>query len=249
VVKHLLDESSLRYYSTKVKASALIAAATNGHEQVVKHLLNEGSLCYYSTKARASALIAAAMKGHEGLVRALCFIDKITRLNRFDESGRTALHYAAQYGHEALVKMLLIAAADVTISDKAGCTPLHSAAISGENLIEFEVVGGRKISSGQPAHPPDFLLLEMELGLGIHIKKPPVTEQSILGIDSALNVNCIYDLGNQAITEAITSSSLPLEVFNILQDKTFTSQVPAWGEFLHAASFRLILAPNFSVVL
>ncbi|KAH6955703.1 ankyrin repeat-containing domain protein, partial [Ilyonectria sp. MPI-CAGE-AT-0026] len=64
-----------------------------------------------------------------------------------DEDGRTALHRAADRGHEAVVRVLLEKGADVTIKDKKGRTaqvaPLHCTAINGHqgvvsSLVELE---------------------------------------------------------------------------------------------------------------
>ncbi len=44
-----------------------------------------------------------------------------------DEKGRTALHYAAETGSEAMIALLLLAGADVGVLDGQGDTPLHLA--------------------------------------------------------------------------------------------------------------------------
>ena len=46
-----------------------------------------------------------------------------------DDHGRTALHYAAGYGEEAVVRALCEAGSDVNAADRAGMTPLHWACL------------------------------------------------------------------------------------------------------------------------
>ena len=60
----------------------------------------------------------------------------VTRLNAMwtaeDDSGRTALHWAAYNGHSDLVRYLVVLGADVYHTDHLGCTALHCAACRGE---------------------------------------------------------------------------------------------------------------------
>lgn len=55
-----------------------------------------------------------------------------------DARGRTALHMAAEAGHEGVAELLLQASADVNVRDRAGLTPLHVAAIQGgEGMVRL----------------------------------------------------------------------------------------------------------------
>ncbi|MGH9335778.1 MAG: ankyrin repeat domain-containing protein, partial [Vicinamibacteria bacterium] len=48
-----------------------------------------------------------------------------------DKSGATALMYAAQFGHNAIVAALIEAGADINAKDNLGWTPLIRAAVGG----------------------------------------------------------------------------------------------------------------------
>ena len=48
-------------------------------------------------------------------------------INKADQCGRQAIHYAAQFGHEALINVLMDKGADVNAKTNQGVTPLHLA--------------------------------------------------------------------------------------------------------------------------
>ena len=52
-----------------------------------------------------------------------------------DDYNRTALHYAARFGKEAVAAQLLQAGASVSAVDDYGWTPLHTAALHGKSSI------------------------------------------------------------------------------------------------------------------
>lgn len=56
-----------------------------------------------------------------------------------DSEGRTALHYAAGYGHEECVDLLLSGGADARARDATGDVPLHFAAIHGHPMCAYNI--------------------------------------------------------------------------------------------------------------
>jgi len=69
------------------------------------------------------------------LVQALLLYNNGADINIQDKQGWTPLHWAARYGREATVELLLDKGADINIQDKQGWTPLHWAAYNGHEAI------------------------------------------------------------------------------------------------------------------
>ncbi|KAL1504653.1 hypothetical protein AB1Y20_008433 [Prymnesium parvum] len=67
-----------------------------------------------------------------------------------DPLGRTALHYAAGYGHQAAVHALLAGRASVQATDRFGATPLHWATLKAEPDV-IEALLGAGADALQPA--------------------------------------------------------------------------------------------------
>lgn len=62
----------------------------------------------------------ASMYGHDEVVQLLC---QRLPLNDVDLGGNTAVHYAARYGEEAVLKHLVGVGADCTVQNYGGETP------------------------------------------------------------------------------------------------------------------------------
>ena len=79
-------------------------------------------------------LIEAMRNNHKDIVKWLLNYNKDMvnkKINEKDETGKTALHYASEYGCREVVEMLLNRGADVNIHDDGGQTSLHWASING----------------------------------------------------------------------------------------------------------------------
>lgn len=64
------------------------------------------------------------------------WIDRKYDINQYDYSGRTPLSWAAAYGREAVLKLLLSTGkVDVDTKDEDGRTPLSWAAVNGQEAI------------------------------------------------------------------------------------------------------------------
>lgn len=65
-----------------------------------------------------------------------------------DLSGRTVLHWASYYGHDKIVKMLLMTHVNVNIKDDENVTPLHLACMCGNvEIVQLLVENGADISA------------------------------------------------------------------------------------------------------
>ncbi|KAF8248526.1 ankyrin, partial [Wilcoxina mikolae CBS 423.85] len=76
----------------------------------------------------------AAKKGYESKVGELLRA-AATDKDAWDKSGRTALHHAAENGHESILQMLLDQGVNKDISDNLGQTALHLAGGKGHMVI------------------------------------------------------------------------------------------------------------------
>jgi len=120
-------------------STALIWAATRGHDGVVKMLLERGDVkpdqtdTYYGRPP----LLWAAAKGHEGVVRMLLEREDVDPDQTDTKQGRAPLSLAAGNGHEGIVKMLLErGGSNLDQGDaKYGRTPLGWAAAEGREGI------------------------------------------------------------------------------------------------------------------
>jgi len=76
-----------------------------------------------------TALHLAVAGGNEAVVLSLISLESCD-VNALDNMFRTPLHWAAVFGHSAIVSMLLNSKADASSSDAVGATPLHYAVLN-----------------------------------------------------------------------------------------------------------------------
>lgn len=92
-------------------------------------------------------LIKAVHKRNYSEVQRLATIDK-TQINTRDELGQTALHWAAMFGYNHTVVLLIRLGADINAQDFHRITPLHNAAQNGHtDLIKLLVTLGADINA------------------------------------------------------------------------------------------------------
>jgi ankyrin repeat protein len=103
--------------------TALHYAAGRGYEEVLALLLRKGTHASSRDHQGMTPLLWVCVHGHLGMVKMLVQHMKGQGLNEESEDGWTALHYAAYWGHEEVVRLLLLAGADPTITDNEGRTP------------------------------------------------------------------------------------------------------------------------------
>jgi ankyrin repeat protein len=102
--------------------TALHYAALGGHAEVLSYLLEQGADASIRNDAGRTPLIVAVDKGHVGAVRVLVQHTGTQALLQGDMEGKTALHLAAREGYEEVLRILLFAGADPTITDSEGRT-------------------------------------------------------------------------------------------------------------------------------
>jgi ankyrin repeat protein len=99
-------------------------------------------------------LIEACNRSHPELIPLLLKYGAVYHINATDDSGETAIFYAASLGQTRAVKTLIAAGANVNIADSGGITPLHQAAWLGfRKIVKLLIRAGadmeRKTDNGK----------------------------------------------------------------------------------------------------
>jgi hypothetical protein len=123
--------------------TALQNAAREGHEEVVRVLLSRGADSNRKGFDGSTALIRASRGGHLGVVRQLLQHMVGRGLDEGNDNGFTALWWACFNGHVEIARILLLAGADATITDRDGRTPRRAAELFGKPAcVPLLVVSG-----------------------------------------------------------------------------------------------------------
>ena len=129
-VQALLSASEINIDTTKIDgATALYVAAYFGKDEVVKALIQKNADVNIANNGW-TPLMTAAEHGHLTTVQALLSASGID-INARKTDGKTALHVAAYFGKDEVVKALIQKNADVNITDNDSQTPLMCAAARG----------------------------------------------------------------------------------------------------------------------
>ena len=115
-------------------------------------------------------------------------------LDSRDDRGRTPLSYAAEGGHEAIVRLLLSREVDVNSQDDRGRTPLSYAAEEGHKAIVKLLLSRDDVavdSQDQFGRTP--LVRAKELGCGAVVR---LLEQKMREKDSAARTQRIEEASN-----------------------------------------------------
>ena len=131
VCELLLDKSNADIEESESRGNtALNLAAHHCHVNTVALLLSKGANVNTRDKLGFTPLLSAAQIGHIGVCELLlangCGLEE-----REPDTQYTALHYAAIYGYQSLIQLLLSHKANICSVDKLGGTPLHLASQEG----------------------------------------------------------------------------------------------------------------------
>jgi ankyrin repeat protein len=111
--------------------TALHIAASCGKEEVVSFLLGQGAQANSRDEDGSTPFMLACGEGWVGVAGVLLQHVGPRALQETDEEGRTALHYAADRGHEDIVTFLLGQGAQANSRDEDGTTPFMMACVEG----------------------------------------------------------------------------------------------------------------------
>lgn len=144
----LNNRSFKRKYSLE---TVLQWAAIEGHETPIEQVFERGGDITIRNNTGATLLHLAAENKHEGVIKLL--LEKGVDITVQNRGGATALHVAAEKGFDEMFKLLQLVwrgsrfdRALETV-DRAGCSPLHSAAASnGQGIIRILLEEGANIA-------------------------------------------------------------------------------------------------------
>jgi ankyrin repeat domain-containing protein 50 len=97
----------------------------------------------YGPPESATSIIIASYLGLEAVVKLLLKMGKTKIDSKDDGYDQTPLSWAAKFGHEAVVKLLLDAKADINPKDDGGRTPLLWAAENGHEAVVKLLLGAK----------------------------------------------------------------------------------------------------------
>lgn len=114
--------------------TALLQAATAGHEAVTRSLLHNGACIEATDRDGRTPLSLAAEAGHKDVVRLL--LSEGAEVEARDNDGRTPLSRAVEAGHENVVRQLIRERrAKTDAQDDSGQTPVSRAASAGNMRV------------------------------------------------------------------------------------------------------------------
>lgn len=122
MIQILLDRGSdkLTNIRTESNSTALMRAASRGHDKAVSILLQERADANAIDQYGRTALILAAYNGFDKVIKNILIHVSSIDADIQDHMGWTALIAAAHNGNSDIVEMLLLHGADVYLSDQDG---------------------------------------------------------------------------------------------------------------------------------
>jgi Ankyrin repeats (3 copies) len=184
ITKEMLN-SKVDYDST-----LLYQTVKNGHQEMAKILLDAGvnEANKHDSCDHAHIIHLAAKKGLTEIVEKL--VNKYNNGIDFPDknnSNKTPLHYAAEYGHEDLVRSLVQKNADVNLQSKYGKTPVQLARMNNHHSIANYLVNeGHAIDH-------DYIQLQKELTILYDVIHHADWEKQGFSFKLFTDSNCLPD--------------------------------------------------------
>jgi ankyrin repeat protein len=129
ILEYCVNDLMLVVDQANEKGETLLQkAATNGYTDVCRFLIAQGAKLNSSDQDQQTPLMWAAGAGHLDTVVYLLSCDAKPGESR---SGKSALHFAAQFGHVEIADVLTDHGWQLAKQDEGGATPLHCAVQGG----------------------------------------------------------------------------------------------------------------------
>ncbi|XP_076470280.1 ankyrin repeat domain-containing protein 27-like isoform X2 [Babylonia areolata] len=138
-------------------------ACQRGYQDVMLLLLHFGADVMSKDNEGNTPLHHCCVNGHEDCVKALVFYDGVERklqVNAMNEMRDTALHLAAKWGYEVIVKTLVENGANATIKNRKQQSPVHLA----QNIKVQRIL--QSSTEGLELRPLSFASITVEEGGG-----------------------------------------------------------------------------------
>jgi ankyrin repeat protein len=141
VVQLLLENRADLETVDRIRMTPLMLAAQNGQLATIAVLLTNGPDIEAEDKYGTS-LIRASKGGHEVVV--VFLLERGAKSSALDQiCGKTALHWAAERGHENISKHLVSHGRFLDVPDAFGETALHYTAGNGHEIVVEALLGKR----------------------------------------------------------------------------------------------------------
>lgn len=147
-VEILLAHGADIEHSQYAGLNVLEGAAKNNHDAVVRRLLQKGAKLRIRDVNSTSLLHVLAFSGPDAMLRLILEELGTDLIDRKDSSGRTALFYAAEKGHDERVAILINFGADVNVVKNTSASPLHEACRGGHHsVVKRLIAAGANVNS------------------------------------------------------------------------------------------------------
>lgn len=143
IVKLLIDKGAdvtVKNNDGKTPIYSAMMSANENRREIVKSIVATGKV--------PSTIYLTAYMGD--LAKVKTFIREGAKVNKKEDDGMTALHYAAAGGQKEVAQWLLAQGADVNLKAKDGMTPLHTAMYYSDDVETIKLL----ISNGAEVNNP-----------------------------------------------------------------------------------------------
>ena len=215
IIDYLLGNGAMVDIQERSGKTALHVAANRLHHEAVKTLVEMGANVKLPDAEGWTALHFAILNTHRRTVPQEKVIKLVTILTDYgvvidqsNNSGNTALHYAALAGYETLVGQLLQLGADPGVRDTSGWTALHHAASWSEDQVIKVLLRHGALVTDIDNDSQTLLHVATRVGDSSTIK---------LLLDEGLTINAVDEWRQTPLFKAVAHGNLPAVTYLTLR--------------------------------